>query len=150
MIRKVNKAIWILIPMLLVFGLTNVVLAGQGSKNPPTSDQHYQGPAMVGTISVTYINPSAYTALFVISMNIQGTEKTATGMVSLDPFTEEDFRNAGGELFNDFTLPATIAQQLDCYDQLNISTIMKFSQQETELGPSIQASVVLLRVVAKK
>jgi hypothetical protein len=150
MLNKTKIGIWVVVSLLLMFGFTTVAFGAAASKNPPTSDQQYKGPAMVGTITVTYIDPDTYTATFDITVNVNGDEKIASGIASLDPFSEEMFINAGKELFVDYTIPGSIAQLLDCYDQLNINVVTKFTHAETEIGPMIKADVVLLRVVAKK
>jgi hypothetical protein len=150
MLNKTKIGIWVAVSLLLMFCFATVAFGAAASKNPPTSEQRYDGPAMVGTITVTYIDPDTYTALFDITVNINGDEKIASGSAYLEGISEDTFRSAGKELFIDYTLPGYIAQQLDCYDQLNVNVVTKLTHAETSMGPMIKADVVLLRVVAKK
>jgi hypothetical protein len=151
MSKNTKIGIWVVVSLLLMFGFTTVAFGAAASKNPPTSEQRYDGPAMVGTVTVTYIDPDNQQALYIVKLNIAGKEKNVQGFADLAGFSEDQFRNADKSLFNDYSLPAYIAQLVcDCFDQLNIMTVMSWSHQETDLGPSITADVVLMRVVSKK
>jgi len=146
MIKKVNKAIWILISMLLVFGLANVALAGQGSKNPPTPGEQLHGPAMVGTATIMYIEATGETSI-TLNVKEKGDEKTATDIST--EYSADDVRNIAPEHVEGLRLSAGMAAQLGYYGTLQVNTVSKVTHQETGVGPMAVADIVILQIITK-